>query len=247
MRIIFLISLVFCMVHTGSAQENKVQVHLKNGSVLKGSVVEPDAPGYLKIKSRDNVWSVPENEVDTVFYKDNSSKLILSEIPWFFQIDGGILTGNSENEDNSARFFHSSFNYGITGKLYAGGGTGAEYYMEQTYIPAFLNFQYKFRQTRFSPHLFLKAGYLFPGEAQQSSDLYEEYESRNLPPKYLKASGGIMINPGFGFIKMVGRGNFGFSLALGYRHHALNYSGKDKYEMEQRYNRISLSLSIIFK
>jgi hypothetical protein len=168
------------------------------------------------------------------------------EIPWFFKVDGGVLTGNSGNEESAINFFHSSFNYGLTGKWFAGAGTGVEYYMEQSYIPFFANFEYRLRSTRFSPHFFFKTGYLFPGEKQQSSELYEQNESRNLPPKYLKASGGVVVNPGFGFTSMIAR-DFGFSLGLGYRYHMLNYSGKAKYELQQRYNRISLSLSIIFK
>jgi hypothetical protein len=81
---------------------------------------------------------------------------------------------------------------------------------------------------------------------QQPSDLYDQNDSRNLPPKYLEGSRGFLFNPGFGFTSMFGP-NLGFNIAAGYRHHALNYSGKDKYELQQRYNRISLSLGLIFK
>ena len=246
MRTILFVTFLSVFIHSVYAQDEKVRVFLKNGSAFSGKILEPDNPDVVKMNSRNNVLVFPKSEIDTILYRNSTKNQIRIEVPWFFKVDGGILPGNAENEESAPQFFHGSFNYGLTGNLYAGGGTGVEYYMEQTFIPAFANFELKFRQTRFSPHLFLKAGYLFPGEVQQSSDLYDSSDSRNLPPKYLKGHGGVMFNPGFGFTSMFGQ-NFGFSIAAGYRHHALNYSGKDKYELQQRYNRISLSLGLIFK
>ncbi len=246
MRTLLFITFLSVFIHSVFAQNEKVRVFLKNGSVFSGKVLEPDSPDVFKMKWRKNVLVFPQSDIDTMLYRNTSNKLALVEVPWFFKIDGGVLPGNAENEESAPQFFHGAFNYGLTGNFFAGGGTGVEYYMEQTFIPAFANFEFKFRQTRFSPHLFLKAGYLFPGEVQQPSDLYDDNDSRNLPPKYLKGSGGILLNPGFGFTSMFGP-NLGFSVAAGYRHHALNYSGKDKYELEQRYNRISLSFGLIFK
>ncbi len=244
MKPLLLMTLFALLVHTGWAQ-HKINVLLKNGSVFTGKVVESESPDVVKIKSGSNLMVFAKADIDTFFYRRLRSTPVQFEVPWFFKVEGGILTGSSGNEENSPRFFQGTFNYGLTGKLFTGGGTGVEYYMEQTYIPAFANVEYKFRQTGFSPHFFLKTGYLFPGEVQQPSDLYDNNESRNLPLKYLKASGGFLLNPGFGFTSMLGQ-NIGFSLAAGYRHHVLRYSGKDKYEIEQHYNRISISLGLIF-
>lgn len=246
MKKILVIALFTVFIHSVFAQNEKVRVFLKNGSAFSGKVLNPDTPDVFKMKWRKNVLVFPQSDIDTILDRNTAKNQTLIEVPWFFKVDGGVLPGNSENEESAPHFFHGSFNYGLTGNFFAGGGTGVEYYMEQTFIPAFANLEFRFRQTRFSPHLFLKAGYLFPGEVQQPSDLYVDNDSRNLPPKYLKASGGIMLNPGFGFTFMFGP-NLGFSMAAGYRHHALNYFGKDKYELEQRYNRISLSLGLIFK
>jgi hypothetical protein len=62
----------------------------------------------------------------------------------------------------------------------------------------------------------------------------------------LNASGGVAVNPGIGFTSLLGE-NFGLRFSLGYRYHVLNFSGKGQYELEQRYNRLSFSLGIIFK
>jgi sRNA-binding regulator protein Hfq len=246
MRTILFITFLSVFVHSAFAQNEKVRVFLKNGSTFSGNIMEPDTLDVFKLKSGKNVLVFPQSDIDTVLFRKIQKTNTLVEVPWFFKVGGGVLPGNAENEESAPQFFHGSFNYGLTGNFFAGGGTGVEYYMEQTFIPVFANFEFKFRQTRFSPHLFLKTGYLFPGEVQQPSDLYDDNDSRNLPPKYLKGSGGIMLNPGFGFTSMFGP-NLGFSIAAGYRHHTLNYSGKDKYELQQRYNRISLSFGLIFK
>jgi hypothetical protein len=184
--------------------------------------------------------------VDTIITGKIRNELKPAEIDYFIHVEYGVLLGNSNNEDDAAGVFHSSFNYQLIQKFYAGAGAGVEYYMEQSYIPVFTKFEYRFRQTKFSPHLFLKTGYLIPGEKNHLSDIYEKYDSRNIPAKYLNAGGGIIVNPGFGFSSMLG-GNFGLCFSMGYRYHALVFTGKDKYELEQRYNRLSLSLGIIFK
>lgn len=246
MRTILFITFLSVFIHSAFAQDEKVKVFLKNGSTFSGKIMEPDIPDVFKLKSGKNVLVFPQSDIDTVLFRKTQKTQTLVEVPWFFKVSGGVLPGNAENEESAPQFFHGSFNYGLTGNFFAGGGSGVEYYLEQTFIPVFANFEFKFRQTRFSPHLFLKTGYLFPGEGQQPSDLYDQNDSRNLPPKYLKGRGGFMLNPGFGFTSMFGP-NLGFSMAVGYRHHALNYSGKDKYELQQRYNRISLSLGLIFK
>jgi len=243
---LFLLTILLSFALSVPAQNRRVKVFLKNGSVFNGKIIETGSQQHIKIETKNNTWVFPSGDVDTVLYKRAKNRTEEIEIPWYFKVDGGALSGNNGNEENSIRIFHGTFNYEVMPKLYAGAGTGAEYYLGQTYIPVFVNLEYRLRQTRFTPHFFLKSGYVFPGENQHPSDLYDEQEPRNLPPKYLNANGGIMVNPAFGFTWMTGR-NFGLSLAAGYRYHVLHYSGKDRYELEQHYNRLSFSFSIIFK
>lgn len=246
MKKTILFLLIFFVVTSVVSQNQKVVVHLTNGSVVKGKVIELWSPDNVKIESNNIVWVFHESEVDTIIVKGTKKVFEIPEKPFNFKVEYGVQLGNSENEEDVISFFHTFLNYRLVKNYYLGAGVGIEYYMEQSYIPVFANFEYKFRQTRFSPLIFLKTGYLLPGEKQHTSELYEQYESRNLPPKYLNASGGGFINPGFGFTSMVGD-NFGFYFTIGYRHHSLNFKGKEKYELEQRYNRLCLSLGITFK
>jgi small nuclear ribonucleoprotein (snRNP)-like protein len=228
------------------SQNPKVQVHLQNGSIVNGKLIETSTSGNIKIESNNTIWVFQKNEMDTIIIGKSEKHFNIVEMPYFIDAEYGVLVGNSGNEENSIIFLHGSFNYQIIKQLYLGAGAGVEYYMEQSYIPVFAKLEYKFRPTKFSPHVFLKSGYLIPGEDQQSKEIYDQYASRNIPTKYLNSSGGLMVNPGFGFTTFLGE-NFGLCFSLGYRFHALNFTGKDEYELEQRYTRLSFSMGIIFK
>lgn len=242
---LFFLNLLFAAMSI-SAQNPKVMLYLKNGTVIKGKLFETGSPETVKIKSGNNVWVFPFSDIESIDYKVKDKNKEITNDPFYFKVNAGLLLGNSTNAETEISFFHSSFNYRLAEKFYTGAGVGVEYYMEQSYIPTFLNFEYKFRQTRSFPHLYLKTGYIIPGEKQQTSAEYDQFESRNVPPKFLNAHGGVLVNPGFGFTSMPGE-NFGLCFSVGYRYHALNFSGKDEYELEQRYNRLCLSLSIVFK
>lgn len=240
-----LILLIFTFTSVCS-QNQKVQVYLKNGTIIKGKLLETTSPKSIKVESNNMSWTFQDSEVDTIIIGKPKKYFSTIEMSYFIDAEYGVLVGNSNNEENSISFFHGSFNYRLANNFYVGAGAGVEYYMEQSYIPVFGKLEYRFRPTKFSPHVFIKSGYLIPGEDQQSKDIYEQYESRNIPTKYLNSSGGLMVNPGFGFTTFLGE-NFGLCFSVGYRFHELNFTGKDEYELEQRYTRLSFSVGIIFK
>ena len=146
------------------------------------------------MESNNTIWVFNDSEVDTVIVGKAQKKLESVEIPYHINVEYGVLQGNSDNEDDGIGFFHSSFNYNLIHNFYTGAGAGVEYFLEQSYIPAFFQFEYRLRQSKFSPHIFLKGGYLIPGENQHSSELYKQYESRNIPPKYLNTKSPTVFN-----------------------------------------------------
>ncbi len=229
-----------------SAQNQKVHVLLKNGSRISGTLIESESDNKIRVESKDYSWMIPQTDIDTVLTTRRIPNRSNVDTPWFFKAEYGVLKGSSENEEESISFFHGLFNYHLDRYIYGGGGLGVEYYQQRTYVPTFANFELRFRDTKFTPYFFVKAGYLIPADKQKSSSVYDEYESRNLHPKYLKANGGVLLSPGIGIARMFGP-NFGMSFSAAYRYHETNYSGKEEYELEQRYNRLALSLGIIFK
>ena len=142
--------------------------------------------------------------------------------------------------------FNASFNYRLTGTLYAGAGLGAEFWNE-SYLPVFGSFQYQFRKTYFTPFINLQTGYLIPLSDSNILSPYADYSGDWIAPNNtpLEADGGFMVNPSFGIRNMTNP-NFGWSFSFGYRYHRLNYSGDNDYKTEYNFNRLTLRVGIIF-
>jgi hypothetical protein len=164
----------------------------------------------------------------------------------------GVLAGNSGNAQNAPFTFMTSANFKVFDKLYAGLGIGAEFF-DETYMPAFAQVQYKFRNTRFTPFVNMQFGYMIPLE--DSKYQYNNYYYPSYSDFYpggqgqtngkLKTEGGYMINPSFGFQRFTSE-NFGWFFSFGYRYHQLNYSGDNEYKLEENYSRLSLKIGVIF-
>jgi hypothetical protein len=166
--------------------------------------------------------------------------------------EGGILAGNPENEHNAPFIFQSSLNYAFHKNLSAGVGAGAEF-LKETYLPVTANLLYQFGDKKIvTPFIRLQAGYQFPLESKTAIDnpydaVYYSVRSDyyyNIPEK-LNAQGGWMANPSVGIIYYTSSG-LGISVAAGYRHQKLNYTGVDDYELHVTYNRLSLTFGILF-
>jgi len=127
---------------------------------------------------------------------------------------------------------------------------GAEF-LDETYMPVFGQIQYKFRDTKFTPFVNFQLGYLVPIEDTRHSQsaVYYDYSSSYYPypqsNEQLNNKGGLFINPSIGF-QHSSSDNFGWFFSFGYRHHQLNYSGKDGYKLETNISRLSLNIGFIF-
>jgi hypothetical protein len=237
------------------AQSQKGYVYLKNGTILKGKFQYSDNLEKLKIESAGNTWVYNATEVDSIVgignyriktlaeNKSNSSVFIHTEI--------GLLIGNSENSQSAPFSFTSSVNYSIDPNFSIGAGIGIEF-LKESYLPVFINLEYKFRDSPSTPYLFLKSGYQIPLE--ESRDIYyngyQPWSSSIWPgPDYsqelMDTKGGILINPGVGYLRMFSN-EFGMSFAFGYQFHRLKYRGENDYELDIDYNRLTIKLGIIF-
>lgn len=235
-------------------------VFLKSGGVIKGHLITHDAE-KVKINSAGNEWVFKNEEVDSIS-KYSKLKNVESLIQnYFFDTSVGVLVGNSRNSQSAPFSFMSSVNVKIIRNLYLGAGIGAEF-LEETYMPAFGQIQWRFRNTKTTPFFNLQLGYQVPLEDGQRNPIssYNYYQSSSSyispiwssshynPPisTKLKSDGGYLINPSFGFQHYTSD-NFGWFFSFGYRYHQLNYSGeKDDYNLETNYSRLSLKIGFIF-
>ena len=248
-KIFFLLLLTYVTV-TANAQ--KQYIYLKDGSVIKGKMVFSSDPQTVGIRSSGNIYMFKRSDIDTITssrpMKGSPQDL---DFRYFFRTALGILPGNSSNEQVAPALFSASFNRQVYKTISAGIGSGMEFYDQTTFIPLYANIEYRFRDTRFSPFVFLKTGYLFDtGGTVTTGGYYPEmydlwpgpgYETMELTPH-----GGFMINPGIGMNILVSN-NFGFYLGFGYRYHKIGFDGDNDYSLTYNYNRLSIDIGIIFK
>ncbi|VAW20313.1 hypothetical protein MNBD_BACTEROID01-1037 [hydrothermal vent metagenome] len=240
-----------------SGQAKKGHIFLKNGSIIKGKILESAPEGKIHVYSAGNTWVFQKSEIEKLVYNNKSGRGIKNDTltsKFSVHTEAGVLIGNSENSQTAPLIFQTSVNYALTRKLNVGIGAGPEF-LKETYIPVFANFEYKFREGDFTPYLFLQAGYSIPVEnaTAMQPDIYPYYSrfsSIRPDPWYnsgdnLKTKGGLMANTGVGVVKMFSP-YFGITFSFGYRFSRLSYSGEDNYGIDLDYNRLSLKLGIIF-
>lgn len=234
------------------SQTEKGYVYLKNGTILKGKYQKKD--GKLLIESAGNLWVFNSSEIDSITNQKVKRAKLMQDFSAntlvFYRTEIGLLIGNSENSQTAPLSFTGSVNYAATPQFSAGLGFGVEFYKE-SYLPVFLNLEYKIRDSYFTPYFFLKGGYQIPLE--EGGAVYYDYYSLSSsiwPGSYyaqdkLKAKGGIMLNPGIGIMRMFSS-NIGMSVAFGYQFHRLHYKADKDYALDIDYNRLSVKIGIIF-
>ena len=241
---------------TAFSQSEKGHVYLKNGNILKGNYQWLDGFTRLRIESDDNIWNFNSDEIDKVSAKGASRRTSLAAMPTpsglFFRTELGVLAGNSQNSQATPFSFTGSINLVLVPRLSFGAGIGAEFFKE-TYLPAFLNIEYKFRPSWSSPYLFVKGGYQVPIE--DSREIYYDvwpsvisfWPWPNPVHSYgrLNPEGGILINPGIGYSHLFSPG-FGMSVGFGYQFHRLQYTGEKDYRLDIDYNRLTVKIGFIF-
>ncbi len=247
--------LLLSVLGVSSLYSQTQYVYLNNGSVLKGRILYSDNPNEIKIRSSGNIFVYNRQYIDSVTSKKVKPSTVGIPLDFknFFRIGVDVLVGNKSNEEVAPAVFQASFNHTVYDNISVGVGSGMEYYKETTFLPAFANIEYRFRNTRFSPFVYLKCGYLFAANEsiQKNTQIYYGYESSIAPwPSYreleLHPFGGVLINPGIGFNVMISD-YFGFFFGVGYRYHKIGFTGDDGYSIDYQYNRLSINIGVLFQ
>ena len=233
------------------AQIDKVDVvYLKNGSIIKGEIVEIKTDEYVKIKSLcDNIWVFNNTDVLKILKEDK--KVIVDSISDSqFKINGvftnfslGFLYGIGNENENPPLSVLVGGGYSFKNNISVGLVTGVEL-LDNAFVPAMIDLKYSFVNSKVSHFIFLQSGYSFVIDAQ-NDDIYY-YNGNN----ERENRGGIVISPGFGIKWNLNKKN-AIALSLGYRYQQNNYTYIDynNQEIERlvKYNRISVSFGYYFK
>ena len=168
MKRIFLIFAILIGSLSIFAQSFQEVVYLKNGSIVRGVIIEQVPNESLKIQTADgSIFAYKMDEVLKISKEaKNRSTLKVNEQGYrpngyrgFVDIDGGFGAG-SENGDVYIGF-STSHGYQTCPYFFIGAGLGVQYHfdLETVFMPIFGNIHINFLDNRVSPFLDIKGGY----------------------------------------------------------------------------------------
>ncbi|TXB62412.1 hypothetical protein [Phaeodactylibacter luteus] len=207
-----LLTLTMClMALAGFAQDKMDVVYLKDGRVIKGSIIKPlDADGIQIMTTESDVYTFSVDEVRRVgresFRHENlSNKIMVHDGTGFTNITTlgygfGIGTLGAEGGvDNDGGYFaiHTINGYHISRKVSLGAGLGIEWHDGYELVPLYADVRLYPSLTEWAPFFFGNAGYGL-GFLDDNAD------------------GGLMLGLGGGVQKSV-NSNFAYTASLGYR------------------------------
>lgn len=230
-KIVFIILILSVMANV-KAQRTEDVVYLKNGSVIRGKVLE-QSESAVKIQiNGGSIFSYAADEVEKRTEELKYSDIIVKKSGINASVDAGLMF----NLDNISVCANMEINYRLPFGLNAGIGVGIES-VDGWRVPVLANLEYRlFNEQKFSPFAFIQPGYNLP---------ISRYD-------YNSTSGGFAANCGIGIYSYVGS-HCALKVSLGYSHrrsteeysYLYYYSGS--YITEYQYNRVFFKVGFIFE
>jgi hypothetical protein len=221
-------------------------IELKNGSIIKGNIIEIKPESHVKIESLClNIWVFEMKEIaeirSEIIPLSKPNEYISKDKGFVNYTSFGILTGPSDNENSSAFSLDIVNAYKWNNQIITGAGIGYENFNE-VYFPVFIDFRYLLMESSTAPFTILKAGYLIPGWKNEKMDYYY-YNER-------KALGGPMFEVGLGAQINTSDKN-ALTLSLAYRYQILKHSQdvyeSTNYDFTTTMNRLSVKFGFCFQ
>jgi len=220
MRKTLLFSVLFSFLFTLSsvAQSDKT-VHLKNGSIIYGQIIEQYPDSIVKIISNKNLWVFKMEDVEKIAGK-----------PEFINTPdkNGLRLFVNVNYPIDGIDVSSTIGYRFKEKYTVGLGTGIGGYIDEgVFIPIYTSFQMDLKNKRRTPFIYANAGYSF------RPDNYQRWNAID----YKSHAGIFQTGVGFKFRKS---NNFGINLKVGYRVQAIfeEYSYYRNWENEDNLTKV---------
>ena len=149
MKYIIFIVLNLAFSLASLAQKNS-QVELKNGSVIKGEIMENNEQG-IKIKTKDgSIWFYEKNEIKS-FGEYNPE---WHNSKFYSSLTFGLMPGQQFSGS-----FHLINGYKLNPHWNFGVGIGAEGFGNRGYLPVFLHAKYNLMSTLSTPYISVIGGY----------------------------------------------------------------------------------------
>lgn len=253
-KLIASLTLIFsCLLTLG--QSNSDLVQLKDGSYVRGTIVEFKVNEMVKIQTVEGeVREYPIAEVKRTRaegkYSRPKSKYTYESHTGFFNTSSVNLVLGGSNYNGPANIgFHTLNGFQYKGKWQIGVGTALDFYNQKAYVPLTGELRYHLRDQDVSPFIGAFGGYALTRKKDDSQGFwYEEYETEH--------KGGATCGFELGLRNMT-KARVGYVLSAGYRFQQLKSSGYDGwwngnervyYEIQenQKLHRLTIRFGITF-
>ena len=257
MRILTLILTIFFSLTLFAQKSKRDIVYLKNGSIVRGTILLVDPGRLIKLKTSDrNVWVFEQDKIDSIVRPERTQ---ISQRSGYFNLsEMGVLAGNSANYKNAPFTLLNINSWKFEKGFSAGIGVGVEFFSE-TYLPIVADFRYFLRSEGALPFVSLQGGYSIPLGGTYKQQIYYAYPLMlnsliypgpgpiyNPPAEDLSARGGWLLNPAIGIQTPINE-NLALTFSAGYRMMRYRYGKNDSYKLDVDYNRLSLKVGLMFK
>ncbi|MBU0763776.1 MAG: hypothetical protein KJ607_02960 [Bacteroidetes bacterium] len=230
-KLMYILSLSL-IISAAAAQKTPDAVYLKNGSIIRGVIIENDETSVKIETSEKCTWVFRKDEIEKIetgiAVSDNFSIRSKGYLLFF---DTGLLV----NGDRLSLSQHLVNGYEFPFRLSAGLGTGIEL-VDGAKLPLFADVRYSVFPGKFSPYVYLQGGYTFPIEEDNG---------------YYAYRGGVFLGAGIGLISYFTE-HFGIVVTMGYNHQQSSSSWDSwdetsKTTMNYYYNSAALRFGFIFR
>jgi hypothetical protein len=236
-----LIFLFFQIALLSAFSQNSDVIYLKNGSILKGKIIQIRPGENVKFETSDgSIWVF--DYADLLKF-DNTDALQTGLIKLdstrnkYLIADMGFLVGTTNNDMKAPLSILAVYDVPIYNKVYAGIGTGLEFF-EMTYIPVIA--ELRFKRRTIGPSIYFQAGYTMPIKKEGTVD----------NSKY-SFEPGILINPGISYTFGFSQGT-AFTISIGYRYQKTSAKQLERYYNDDylridKLNRMNLRFGYSFR
>jgi small nuclear ribonucleoprotein (snRNP)-like protein len=237
MRLFYTMLMILLAAATQQAlgqNAKQVNMHLKNGAVIRGRLLEV-SPAYRLETYDKSIWVFQKEEVDTLIIQKRVNPNIQYKKKGFVHYTelGPLAMSNraSNGVTTSAFSFQTTNGYKFNQWVYTGLGIGADLYAVQTFVPVVLSLRGDFTSKGSKiPFYFLEGGYGFNATSNDVDNV--------------RFGGGATFSAGLG-LKLLFNDNTGFVIGAGYRFQrsSVTQLGLDKLE---DFNRLTLRAGFSF-
>jgi hypothetical protein len=205
-KIFSLLSLAMVLGFAASAQNDVVR--LKDGSMIRGTIIEYIVGDHVRIKTLEgNVYEYKADQLQTTRMGD--TKTFEAKTKGYYNITGiGFTIGQGSYGPSAGVNLHTINGYQWNSHLMTGIGAGIEYLKNQAQIPLFVDARWNLLKGNFTPVVGAMAGYSLALGGNRYYDWYNGQQDKN----YGGLTGGLK----FGFRAQAGP-HFAFTMDMGYR------------------------------